>query len=94
MSIYQNGGTANGRRLLTLTSPITLETTGEIICANQADVSAAVSTAREIQPTWSKTSFSQRAAIVNGACRLIVKKADMIMDTVIAETGKARTDND
>ena len=92
MSIYQNGGTANGRRLLTLTSPITLETTGEIICANQADVSAAVSTAREIQPTWSKTSFSQRAAIVNEACRLIVKKADMIMDTVIAETGKARTD--
>ena len=59
MSIYQSGGTANGRRLLTLTSPITLERTGEIICANQADVSEAVSTAREIQPIWSKTSFSR-----------------------------------
>ena len=29
---------------------------------------------------------------MNEACRLVVKKADMIMDTVIAETGKARTD--
>ncbi len=92
MSIYENGGTANGRRLLTLTSPITLEATGEITCANQADVSAAISTAREIQPTWSKISFIQRAAIMNEACRLVVKKADLIMDTVIAETGKARTD--
>ena len=92
MSIYEPMSSDGARRRLQLRSPVTLEPTGELVCADREDVAAAIRRAREAQPAWAALSFKERAAIMDRACRLVVEKADMIMDTVVAETGKARTD--
>ena len=92
MSIYEPIESTDSRRHLQLRSPVTLEPAGELVCANKEDVAAAIARAREAQAAWAATSFDERAAIVNRACELVVERADEIMDTVVAETGKARSD--
>ncbi|MEE4659432.1 MAG: aldehyde dehydrogenase family protein [Halieaceae bacterium] len=92
MSIYETLPSSDSRRHLQLISPVTLEPTGELVCANEQDVAAAIAAARAAQPAWAATSFRERSEIMHEACRLVVQQADRIMDVVVAETGKARTD--
>ncbi|MBT4522076.1 MAG: aldehyde dehydrogenase family protein [Halieaceae bacterium] len=92
MSIYEPVTSDDSRRHLQLRSPITLETTGELVCANADDVSAAISRARAAQPVWAKTSMQSRVAIVQRALQIVLARQDEIIDTVVGETGKARTD--
>ena len=92
MSSYELIESSDSRRHLQLRSPITLEPSGELICANRDDVAAAIATARAAQPAWAATSYKARAAILNRALKIVLARADEIMDTVVAETGKARTD--
>ena len=59
MSIYEAVGERDGRRVLSLKSPVNLQTTGELICANRDDVIAAVKNARDAQTGWSALSFKE-----------------------------------
>src|SRR6056300_658034 len=92
MSIYEPIASSDSRRHLQLRSPATLEPTGELICANTEDVAAAIAKARAAQPAWARTSMKERAAIVQRALQIVLETQDEIIDTVVAETGKARTD--
>lgn len=92
MSIYEPVASSDTRRHLRLRSPVTLEPTGELVCANAADVAAAIAKARAAQPAWAASSMKDRAAIVQRALQLVLATQDEIIDTVVAETGKARTD--
>ncbi len=92
MSSYEPLASTDSRRHLQLKSPVTLEPTGELVCASREDVAEAITRARQAQPAWAAMPVQERAAIVNRACKLVVEKADLIMDTVVSETGKARTD--
>ena len=92
MSLYEPIASSDARRHLQLRSPITLEPTGELICANAEDVAAAIAKARAAQPAWAATSMKEREAIVQRALRIVLESQDEIIDTVVAETGKARTD--
>ena len=92
MSIYEPIASDDSRRHLQLRSPVSLEPTGELVCANSEDVAAAIARARAVQPAWAATGMQQRAAIVQRALRLVLEMQDEIIDTVVAETGKARTD--
>ena len=92
MSIYEPIASDDSRRHLQLRSPVTLEPTGELVCANAEDVAAAISRARAAQPGWAATPMKDRAAIVEKALQLVLERQDEIIDTVVAETGKARTD--
>lgn len=92
MSIYEAIETSDSRRHLQLRSPITLEPTGELVCANEEDVAAAVARARAAQPAWAALSFDERAKFMNRAIEVVLEKQDEIVDMVVAETGKARTD--
>jgi succinate-semialdehyde dehydrogenase/glutarate-semialdehyde dehydrogenase len=92
MSIYEAIESNDSRRHLQLRSPVTLEATGELVCANTDDVAAAISRARAAQPAWAATSMRERRAIVERALRAVLERQDEIIDTVVAETGKARTD--
>ena len=92
MSIYEPIASSDSRRHLQLRSPATLEPTGELICANTEDVAAAIARARAAQPAWAATSMKERAAIIQRALQLVLERQDEIIDTVVAETGKARTD--
>lgn len=92
MSIYESLESTDSRRHLQLRSPVTLEPTGELICANRDDVEQAIAKARAAQPAWAATSLKERAAVLNKALKIVVERADDIIDTVVSETGKARTD--
>jgi len=92
MSIYEPISSDDSRRHLQLRSPVTLEVTGELVCASAEDVAQAIAKARAAQVSWGATSMSYRAGIVKKALQLVLEKQDEIIDTVVAETGKARTD--
>ncbi len=92
MSIYQPLETSEGHRRLELRSPVTMEVSGELICASREEVEAAVRKAREVQPAWAKLSFAERAKYMDKLRLLILEKQEEIIDMVVSETGKARTD--
>ena len=92
MSLYEPIESTDARRHLQLRSPVTLETTGELVCANADDVAEAIARARKAQPSWAATSMKSRRQIIEKALRLVLERQDEIIDTVVAETGKARTD--
>ncbi len=92
MSIYEPIESTDSRRHLQLRSPATLEPTGELVCANTEDVQAAIDRARAVQPAWAATPMKERAAIVQKALEIVVRRQDEIIDLVVKETGKARTD--
>lgn len=92
MSIYEPIASSDSRRHLQLRSPATLEPTGELVCANTDDVAAAIAKARSAQPAWAATGIKARAAIIERALQIVLQRQDEIIDTVVGETGKARTD--
>ncbi|TDG12465.1 aldehyde dehydrogenase family protein [Seongchinamella unica] len=92
MSLYEPIESSDSRRHLQLRSPVTLEPIGELVCANAEDVAAAIHKARKAQPAWAATSMEARAAIVDRALKILLERQDEVIDTVVRETGKARTD--
>lgn len=92
MSIYEPMESSDARRHLQLRSPINMEPTGELICANEEDVTEAIQKARRAQPAWAATSMKYRREIIERALKIVLEKQDEILDTVVSETGKARTD--
>ena len=90
MSIYESIESNDSRRRLKLRSPVTLETTGELVCANAEDVAQAISKARVAQPAWAKTSMKERAAIVERALRIVLERQDEIIDTVVKRDRQVR----
>jgi acyl-CoA reductase-like NAD-dependent aldehyde dehydrogenase len=92
MSNYEAIPSDDSRRHLQLRSPVTLEITGELVCANTEDVAIAIAKARAAQPTWAATPMKSKAAILQKALQLVLARQDEIIDTVVEETGKARTD--
>ena len=92
MSIFEPIESSDSRRRLQLKSPVTLEPIGELVCANAEDVAAAISKARVAQKAWSATSMKHRAEVVERALRIVIERQDEIIETVVKETGKARTD--
>lgn len=92
MSLYEPIASTDTHRRLQLRSPITLEPTAELVCANADDVAAAIRKARAAQPAWAATSMRERSAIMAKALQIVLASQDEIIDTVVSETGKARTD--
>jgi acyl-CoA reductase-like NAD-dependent aldehyde dehydrogenase len=92
MAIYEPIESTDSRRHLQLRSPVTLEPAGELVCANEEDVAAAIALARRTQPGWAATPMRERVKVAERALQLVLERQDEIIDTVVAETGKARTD--
>ena len=92
MSIYKPLETQNGHRRLQLSSPVTLENYDELICASAEEVKEAVRKARQAQPAWAALGFKARGQYMKKMSDLILSNPDRVMDQVVRETGKARTD--
>ena len=80
------------RRRLKLASPATLEPLGEIEVQTADDVRAAVGRARAAQPEWAERSVSERCSYLRRALRVLIERQDEFIDTVVRESGKARTE--
>ncbi len=93
MSIYEAiESTDSARRVYQLRSPIDLQPTGELVCANDDDVKAALAKARQVQPAWAALPIEERADVLRRAVKVILKRQDEIVDVVVRETGKSRSD--
>jgi acyl-CoA reductase-like NAD-dependent aldehyde dehydrogenase len=92
MAIVEAVDSAGPRRRLRALSPATLEPIGEFDCASPEDVRAAVERARKAQHAWSELSFEERGHHLRRLLKQMVARQDEIVDLVVKETGKARSE--
>jgi succinate-semialdehyde dehydrogenase/glutarate-semialdehyde dehydrogenase len=93
MAIVQPLETLPGtRRRLKLSSPSTLEAIDEIEVETAGDVAEALERARKAQPAWAALPVEERARYLERALKLVIERQDEIIDTVLRETGKARSE--
>src|SRR5262245_20564122 len=92
MAIYERVASEGPRRRYRLRSPVSLEPIGELDCMDATDVARALERARKAQPAFAALSFAQRAEILQRVLKLVLEKQDLVMDTVMRETGKTETE--
>ncbi|HMF01837.1 MAG TPA: succinic semialdehyde dehydrogenase, partial [Terriglobia bacterium] len=73
-------------------NPVTGEVVGVVSVADPADVSRALSPAREAQHRWRQLSLAARARVVRRFHDLVLDERNRILDTIQSESGKARRD--
>jgi succinate-semialdehyde dehydrogenase/glutarate-semialdehyde dehydrogenase len=84
--------TSAGRRRLALANPATLEPIGVIEVQGQADAVAAVELARKAQCDWAALPMSERARIMVRTLEVLLDRQEDVIETVLKETGKARSE--
>ena len=80
------------RRRLALSNPANLEPIGEIEVAHAADAVAAVERARKAQTAWASLSIPERSRYMIRALEALLARQDEVIETVMRETGKPRTE--
>jgi acyl-CoA reductase-like NAD-dependent aldehyde dehydrogenase len=82
----------NQRRRLRLRNVVSLEPIGEIEVQPAAEVRAAVERARKAQPAWAALSVEKRAGYLRRVLKILIERQEDVIETVIRETGKTRTE--
>jgi len=77
-----------GRRTFPVVNPATGETIGELPLAEAADLDRALETAARGFKLWRKAPAAQRAAVLQGAARLMLERADDLARIATMEQGK------
>ena len=80
--------TAGRRRTFTVRNPATGETLGELPLADAADLDRALDTAQRGFKIWRDSTPQQRAAVLQGAARLMAERADDLARIATMEEGK------
>ncbi len=76
------------RRTHAVINPATGETLGELPLADAADLDRALETAQRGFKIWRKSTPAERAAVLQGAARLMVERADDLARIATMEQGK------
>ncbi|HEU4431631.1 MAG TPA: aldehyde dehydrogenase family protein [Myxococcota bacterium] len=92
MAIIEPIETPGPRRRYRASSPATLAPIGEFECANAEDVRAAVARARKAQAAWAELPVAERARYLWRLLDQFVARQDEIIELVMQETGKARSE--
>ncbi len=92
MAIFESIPSDAGRRRYQVKSPVTFEPIGDFDAATKDEVVAAVDRARKAQAEWAQRSFDERAEIMWRLVDRVVARQDEIVDIVVKETGKARSE--
>lgn len=79
---------AGDRRTFTVRNPATGDAHGEVPLANAADLDRALDTARRGFAIWRDSTPQQRAAVLQGAARLLAERADDLARIATMEQGK------
>ncbi len=77
-----------GRRTHAVVNPATGETIGELPLAEPADLDAALEAAQAGFRVWRKSTPQQRAAVLQGAARLLMERQEDLARVVTMEEGK------
>ena len=79
---------AGDRRTFTVRNPATGDALGEVPLADAADLDRALDTAQRGFAIWRDSTPQQRAAVLQGAARLLTERADAIARVATMEEGK------
>jgi len=79
---------AGDRRTFTVRNPVTGDSLGEVPLANEADLDRALDTAKRGFAVWRDSTPQQRAAVLQGAARLMAERADDLARVATIEEGK------
>ncbi len=77
-----------GRRTFDVVNPVTGETLAELPLADPADLDRALEVAQKGFAIWRKSTPQQRAAVLQGAARLITERGDDLARIATMEEGK------
>jgi len=77
-----------GRRTFPVINPVTGETLAELPLADAADLDRALEVAQRGYKMWRYTPAAQRAAVLQGAARLMLERADDMARIATMEQGK------
>ncbi len=77
---------ANGKTFVRR-NPVSGEVASEAAAATPDDVQLAVAAAQTAFETWSETGPNTRRAAINDVAALLAKRADALIDAMVAETG-------
>jgi len=92
MAIFESIPSDDDHRRYRVKSPVTLEPIGEFDAASKEEVHAAVLRAQKAQRDWAERSFEERAAVMWRIVDELVARQDEVVDLVVKETGKARSE--
>jgi len=73
-------------------NPATLEPVGSVARTRPAEMPAAVAAARAAQERWWKAGSAERVRVLRAAARIVREHAGAIVESIVAETGKPRTE--
>lgn len=76
------------RRTQTIVNPATGETLGELPLADTADLDRALETAQRGFQRWRNSTAQERAAVLNGAARLLMERQEDLARIATMEEGK------
>ena len=76
------------RRTFDVVNPVTGETLAGLPLANEADLDRALETAEKGFAKWRKSSAQERSAVLQGAARLMLERADDLARIATMEEGK------
>ena len=83
--------TTSASELVSL-NPATLEPAGSVRRTDVTEVHAAVERAREAQRRWARVDANAHALVLRRAAAVVRVHADEIVDSIVAETAKPRTE--
>src|SRR4051812_11477026 len=79
---------AGDRRTFTVRNPVSGDSLGEVPLADAADLDRALDTARRGFAIWRDSTPQQRAAVLEGAAKLMAERADDLARIATMEEGK------
>jgi succinate-semialdehyde dehydrogenase/glutarate-semialdehyde dehydrogenase len=91
-SVTTQADSTDDRDRLTVRDPVTENVVGTVPAGTAADVSAAVTRAREAQQSWAERPVAERAAVLSRYHDRVLAHREELLDLMQLESGKARQD--
>ena len=88
MAIFSISHSENGKKLLTLKSPVDLSHIDTYECTSSEEISSIMTQAKVAQSEWKKTTIKERVELMHRVADVVIQQQDRIMDVVMRETGK------
>jgi len=88
MAIFNISHSENGKKLLSLKSPVDLSDIDTYECTSAGEISTIMSQAKIAQASWKKTTLKERVELMHRVADVVIQQQEKIMDVVMRETGK------
>ena len=88
MAIFNISHSEDGKKLLSLKSPVDLSDIDTYECTSAGKISTIMSQAKIAQASWKKTTLKERVELMHRVADVVIQQQEKIMDVVMRETGK------